>query len=99
MLDVVQPAECVGEGNLLEVHQLAEMVGDGQEHDDIGGGNVGADEEHFHLKMSVQVFAHGVPVEPQRQLNERKDLESLLALYRREEHLIKIGRLGQLHHA
>ncbi len=56
MLHVIDPPECMAQCYLLEIHELLEVWGDIKAGDDIGGCDVGADEEHFHRQVLIDVL-------------------------------------------
>lgn len=62
VLDVVKPAERVGQVELLKVHEFAKRLSESEKHDNVGGGDVTANEEHSHRQVRVEVRAHGFAV-------------------------------------
>jgi hypothetical protein len=98
VLDVIQPSEAVGELDLLEVHQLSEMLSDVQLYDDISCGDALANQKHLHGEVLVNMGDKVVNLCPLGQLDEAENLQTILAVLFAEEDLLKVSGSGQLHH-
>ena len=98
VLDMVQPPERVSQLDLLEVHQLSEVLSDVKCRDDICSCDVLANEEHSHGEVFVDRLNQLLDLQSLGLLDEAYNLKSIFGVLLAEKDILEVRDSGHLHH-